>query len=47
MFLRREDLGQTFIDFCDEEFNLGSEKDRKQKEIHIRDNHTFECNVCE
>ena len=47
MFLRREDLGQTFIDFCDEEFNLGSEKDRKEKDIHIRDNHTFKCNVCD
>ena len=34
-------------DFCDEEFNLGSEKDRKAKDIHIRDNHTFECNVIE
>ena len=45
--LEKRRLGSDFCDFCDEEFNLGSEKDRKQKEIHIRDNHTFECNVCE
>ena len=24
----------------------GSEKDRKEKETHIRNTHTFECNVC-
>ena len=45
--LEKRRLGSDFCEHCDEEFNLGSEKDRKEKEIHIRDNHTFECNVCE
>ena len=45
--LEKRRLGSDFCDYCDEEFKLGSEKDRKEKDIHIRDNHTFECNVCE
>ena len=43
LFWRKED----FCEYCDEEFKLGSEKDRKEKDTHIRDNNTFECNVCE
>ena len=35
------------FDFCDKEFMQGSEKDRKEKATHIREMHTFECNVCE
>ena len=45
--LKKRRLGSEFCDFCDQEFNVGSEKDRKEKNIHIRDYHTFECNVCE
>ena len=39
--LEKRRLGSEFCDFCDEEFNLGSEKDRTEKNIHIRDYHTF------
>ena len=39
-------LGSDFCDFCDLEFMSGSEKDRKEKELHIRQTHTFECAVC-
>ena len=39
--LEKRRLGSDFCDFCDEEFILGSEKDRKIKAIHIRDNHTL------
>ena len=45
--MEKRRLGSDFCEFCDEEFKLGSEKDRKEKESHIRDNHTFVCNVCE
>ena len=45
-FLRKEDWDPIFVTFCDQEFMLGSEKDRKEKQIHIREMHTFECNVC-
>ena len=31
LFKRKEVLGLTFL-FCDEEFNLASEKDRKERE---------------
>ena len=39
-FLRKEK-------YCSKEFMLGSEKDRKDKETHIRETHTFECKVCD
>jgi uncharacterized coiled-coil protein SlyX len=44
--LEKRRLGSDLCDFCDEEFKAGCEKDRKEKETHIRDTHTFECNVC-
>jgi hypothetical protein len=44
--LEKRRLGSDFCEFCDQEFMLGSEKDRKEKQIHIREMHTFECNVC-
>ena len=25
----------------------GSEKDRKEKDAHVRATHTFECNICD
>ena len=40
-------MGSDFCEHCDEEFRLGSEKDRKEKDMHIRNTHTFECNVCD
>ena len=45
--LEKRRLGTDFCDYCDFEFKLGSEKERKEKDIHIRNNHTFQCNVCE
>ena len=45
--LERRRLGVDFCEYCDMEFMLGSEKDRKEKDAHIRANHTFECNVCD
>ena len=45
--LEKRRLGSDFCEFCDFEFKLGSEKDRKEKQIHIREIHTFECTVCE
>ena len=45
--LEKRRLGSDFCDFCDKEFMLGSEKDRKEKETHVRETHTFECKVCE
>ena len=45
--LERRRLGYDFCDYCEIEFILGSEKDRKEKETHIRNNHTFECSVCD
>ena len=45
--LEKRRLGSDFCDFCEKEFMLGSEKDRNEKETHIRDTHTFECNICE
>ena len=45
--LEKRRLGSDFCDYCDQEFKAGSEKERKEKETHIRDYHTFECNVCE
>ena len=43
-FLEKRRLGS---DFCDKEFISGSETDRREKYTHIRDNHTFKCNVCD
>ena len=45
--LEKRRLGSDFCDFCDMEFKAGCAKDRKEKETHIRDEHTFQCNVCE
>ena len=45
--LERRRLGSDFCEYCDLEFKLGCEKDRKEKEAHIRKNHTFECSVCD
>ena len=45
--LERQRLGSDFCEYCDMEFMLGSEKSRKEKEAHIRNNHTFECSVCD
>ena len=44
--LEQRRLGSDFCKYCDEEFRSGSEKERKEKDIHIRNTHTFECNVC-
>ena len=45
--LDKRRLGSDFCDFCDKEFRLGSEKDKREKDIYIRDKHTFKCNVCD
>ena len=45
--LEKRRLGSDFCEFCDLEFMSGSEKDRKEKELHIRQTHTFECAVCD
>ena len=45
--LERRRLGSDFCEYCDMEFKLGCEKDRKEKDAHIRGTHTFECSVCE
>ena len=29
------------------EFNAGSEKDRHEKDAHVRASHSFECNICD
>jgi hypothetical protein len=47
MGTQKRRIGSDFCEFCDAEFKFGSEKDRKEKETHIRDNPTFVCNVCE
>jgi hypothetical protein len=43
--LEKRRLGSDFYEFCEKEFMSGSEKDRKEKENHIRETHTFECTV--
>jgi hypothetical protein len=45
--LEKRRLGSEFCDYCKHEFKAGSEKERKEKETHIRDYHTFEYNVCD
>ena len=45
--LEKQRLGSDFCDYCDKEFNLGSDKDSKEKDIHIIETHTFECKVHE
>ena len=45
--LDKRRLGSDFCDYCDKEFMSGCEKDRKEKENHVRESHTFECKVCE
>ena len=44
--LERRRLGSDFCDFCEMEYKMGCEKDRKEKDAHIRANHTFECSIC-
>ena len=45
--LEKRRLGSDFCEYCSKEFKLGCEKDRQEKEAHIRETHTFECKVCE
>ena len=45
--LERRRLGADFCEYCEMEFMSGSEKDRREKESHIRNTHTFECAVCD
>ena len=42
---RKEDLALMF-EYCEMERKACSEKDRKEKESHIRETHTFKCTVC-
>ena len=44
--LEKRRLGSDFCDYCELEFKAGCEKDRKEKDAHIRHTHTFECNIC-
>jgi chromosome segregation ATPase len=44
--LEKRRLGSDFCEFCEKEFKSGCEKDRQEKDSHIRDNNTFECKVC-
>ena len=41
--LDKRRIGTDFCEFCYKEFHLGCEKDRQEKDSHIRENHTFEC----
>ena len=43
--LEKRRLGSDLYYFCDMEFIAGCEKDRKEKDVHIRN--TFECNICD
>ena len=45
--LEQRRLGSNFCDVCELQFLTGSEKDRKEKDAHVRATHTFECNVCD
>ena len=45
--LDKRRLGSDFCDHCDLEFKAGSEKDRKEKDAHIRETHTSECSICD
>ena len=45
--LEKRRLGSDFCEYCQKEFNSGSEKDRREKDCHIRKTHTFECKVCD
>jgi hypothetical protein len=45
--LDKRRLGADFCEFCEKEFKSGCEKDRQEKDSHIRENHTFECKVCD
>ena len=45
--LDKRRLRSDFCEHCDQEFKLGCQKDRQAKQTHIREMHTFECNVCE
>ena len=38
-------LGSDICDYCDIEFKAGCEKDKKEKDTHIRYTHTYECNI--
>ena len=38
-------LGSDICDYCDIEFKAGCEKDKKEKDTHIRYTHTFKCNI--
>ena len=43
--LDKRRLGSDFCDHCYLEFKAGSEKDRKEKDAHIRETHTSECSI--
>ena len=45
--LEKRRLGSDFCDYCEFEFKAGCEKDRRELDIHIRNTHTFECNICD
>ena len=45
--LEKRSLGYDFCEYCEMEFMAGSQKDRNEKESHIRETNTFECAVCD
>ena len=45
--LEKRRLGSDFCEYCEMEFMAGSQKERKEKESHIRETHTFKCTVCD
>ena len=34
-------MGSDFCEYCDKELELGCEKDKKEKETHIRETHNL------
>ena len=45
--IKKTRLGKDFCEYCNKEFKSGCEKDRKQKDTHLRNTHTSEYNVSE
>ena len=45
--MEKRRLDSDFCDYCEYEFKAGCEKDRREKDIHVRNTHTFECNICD
>ena len=45
--LEKRRLGSDFCGHCELEFKAGCEKDRKEKDVPIRNSHTFESTICD